>query len=238
MGRAAGETAHAGLFITATDTGVGKTILTAALLAAMAQDGVPATALKPVLTGTAEAPDGGEHDHELLARVGGLAAEEVAPFTFPLAASPHLAAEAAGRPLEGAQLIAVCRKRLAQAQERGQLMLVEGVGGLLVPLTDDLLVRDLLCELQLPALIAARPTLGTINHTLLTLAAARAASIEVAAVVLTPWPSSPGPIERSNRATITRLGAVEVAVLPALGDRSPGALAAAGGALPWRRWCS
>ena len=101
------------------------------------------------------------------------------------------------------------RRRRARA-------VVEGVGGLLVPLSESYLVRDLAVELGLPLLVAARPGLGTINHTLLTLEAARAAGLEVRAVVLTPWPSQPEAIERSNRETIARLGAVEVATLRAL----------------------
>ena len=92
-------------------------------------------------------------------------------------------------------------------------MIVEGVGGLLVPLTEDFTVRDLAVELGLPLLIAARPGLGTINHTLLTLQAARAAGLDVRAVVLTPWPAAALAIERSNRETIARLGEVEVAGL-------------------------
>ena len=73
---------------------------------------------------------------------------------------------------------------------------MEGVGGLLVPLADDFTVRDLAVELALPLLIAASPGLGTINHTLLTIEAARAAGLDVAAVVLTPWPSEPSEMEQ------------------------------------------
>jgi dethiobiotin synthetase len=88
----------------------------------------------------------------------------------------------------------------------------------------------------LPLVVAARPGLGTINHTLLTLEAARAAGLRVSAVVLTPWPAAPGDIERSNEATIAELGAVEVATLPVLPGPDPAAMARAGAALPWRRW--
>lgn len=225
-----------GLFITATDTGVGKTMLTACLLAAIDACDEPVAALKPVLTGTCEEVEGGEHDHELLARIAGVRPEQVAPFAYPLAASPHLAAEVAGRPLQRSRLLEHCRQRLAQARRAGQIMLVEGVGGLLVPLAQGLLVRDLAAELRLPILIAARPGLGTINHTLLTVEAARAARLTVAAVVLTPWPAQPTAIERSNLQTIERLGAVAVATLPQLRGRSTAELAAASETLPWRAW--
>jgi dethiobiotin synthetase len=84
--------------------------------------------------------------------------------------------------------------------------------------------------------IAARPGLGTINHTLLTLEAARAAGLRVAAVVMTPWPEAPTTLEEDNRATIARLGAVEVATLPLLPRADPALLAQAGAQLPLDRW--
>jgi dethiobiotin synthetase len=113
----------------------------------------------------------------------------------------------------------------------------EGVGGLLVPLTPRYLVRDLALDLGLPVLVAARTSLGTINHTLLTVEAARAAGLTVAAVVMTPWPERPEPIERSNRQTVERLTGVPVAGLP---TTTSDGLAAAGAALPlddWLRAC-
>ena len=107
---------------------------------------------------------------------------------------------------------------------------------LLVPLAQDWDVRRLARELGLGVVIAARPGLGTINHTLLTLEAARMAALDVRAVVLTPWPADPGPIERSNATTIERLGGVAVATLPALAEISAATLAAAGAALPYESW--
>src|SRR5207249_6379675 len=93
------------------------------------------------------------------------------------------------------------------------LLVCEGVGGLMVPLTTGYLVRDLAVDLGLPLVIAARTGLGTINHTLLTIEAARSAGLHVAGVVMTPWPDDPEPIERSNRAAVERLGGVPVSGL-------------------------
>jgi dethiobiotin synthetase len=107
------------------------------------------------------------------------------------------------------------------------------VGGLLVPLTPGYLVRDLAVDLALPVVIAARAGLGTINHTLLTIEAARAAGLRVAGVVMTPWPAEPEAIEVSNRATVERLGGVRVSGLP---PTEPGSLADAGAALPLDDW--
>jgi dethiobiotin synthetase len=228
-----------GLFVTGTGTDVGKTVLSAALLAAMAAAGERVRAHKPVVTGLEDRSQSGwPHDHELLASVAGMRPEEVAPLRYGPAVSPHLAARLAGEAIDPAALVAYARVAAKAAAGKEETLIVEGVGGLLVPLADDLTVRDLAVALGLPLLIAAGPELGTINHTLLTLEAARAAGLDVHAVVLTPWPEHPSELERSNRATIARLGNVEVVGLgpgasPAVAD-----LARAGNALPWRKWLS
>jgi dethiobiotin synthetase len=225
-----------GLFVTGTDTGVGKTILSAALVASMSAAGEPVVAHKPVLTGLAEPPEGEwPRDHELLGELAGMDPEVVAPLRFAAPASPHLAAALEDGEVTPAELVA--NARAAGSDDSGpRTLLVEGVGGLLVPLTDGFSVRDLAVELGLPIVIAARPGLGSINHTLLTLEAARSHGLRVAAVVLNPWPAEPGALESSNLETIQSEGAVEVLTLPWLtaGERS--SLAEAGAALPWRAW--
>ncbi|MGO9320851.1 MAG: dethiobiotin synthase [Solirubrobacteraceae bacterium] len=226
-----------GLFVTATDTGVGKTVLSAALLAAMAAAGEPVRAFKPAVTGLedeVEIAARGEwpSDHELLGSAAGMAPEEVSPLRFGPAVSPHLAAQLAGEPIEPERLLAAA----TATREPGETLIVEGVGGLLVPLREDYSVCDLAVAIGLPVLIAARPGLGTINHTLLTLRAARAAGLDVRAVVLTPWPQEPTVLERSNREMIARLGEVEVEALTHVPSPTQAHLAHAGEALPWRRW--
>ncbi len=221
-----------GLFVTGTGTGVGKTIVSSALLAAMKAAGEPVRAYKPVVTGVAEAPGKWPHDHELLALAAGMEAEEVAPVRFDPPVSPHLAASVAGRRIEQAELVASARAAC------DEILVVEGVGGLLVPLTDDFSVRDLAVELGLSLVIASSPELGTINHTLLTIEAARAVGLKVAAVVLTPWPDAPSGMELSNSETIARLGAVEVATLEGIASADTAELAFAGDRLPWRNWLS
>ncbi len=225
-----------GLFVTGTGTGVGKTVLTAALLAAAAAAGEPVRAHKPVVTGLDEPPGEWPPDHELLARATGQAPEEVAPKRYGPAVSPHLAAALAGEHADPERIVASALAALHDADAQGATLVVEGVGGLLVPLADDHTVRDLATVLGLPLLVAAPPGLGTINHTLLTLHAARAAGLEVRAVVLTPWPEQPSVVERSNRETLARLGEIEVAILPPVLGPDLDALARAGETLPWRRW--
>lgn len=232
-----------GLFVTGTGTNVGKTVLSAALLAAMARAGVPVRAHKPVVTGLEDAPaealepDGGwPPDHELLASIAGMAPEEVAPLRYGPAVAPPLAARMEGGEIDRDGVIARARDAAEAARTYGETLIVEGVGGLLVPLSDELSVRDLAVALGLPVLIAAAPGLGTINHTLLTLESARCAGLRVRAVVLTPWPEAPGELERSNRETIARLGEIEVAGVAHIARATSDALARAGDALTWRDW--
>jgi dethiobiotin synthetase len=222
-----------GLLVTGTDTGVGKTVLAGSIVAALRASGARVAALKPVITGLDEpAGDDWPRDHELLARAAGLAPQQVALVGFGPPVSPHLAAELAGSQIDVEGLPDSIRASAADAD----VVVVEGVGGLLVPLSDSHDVRALARSLGLPLVVAARPGLGTINHTLLTLEAARSGGLEVAGVVLTPWPSEPDLIERSNRDTIARLGATDVAVLPRIPRGDPELLAQAGAQLPLERW--
>jgi dethiobiotin synthetase len=221
-----------GCLVTATDTGVGKTVLAAALAARLAERGCRVSVFKPVVTGLDEAVDGAPPDHELLAAAGGVDAARVSPFAFGVAASPHLAAELAGVSLERDALLAATRL----AAEGSEALIVEGIGGLLVPFADDYSVLDYARDLGLPLLVASRPGLGTINHTRLTVDAARDAGLDVRAVVLTPWPARPDTIALSNAQTIARLCGVEVFRLPHVGRPEPELLARAADGLPVERW--
>lgn len=206
-----------GAFVTGTGTGVGKTVVAAAIARTLAADGERVAVFKPALTGL---DDEGEPDHALLRRAAGSeqSDEEIAPYRYGPPMSPHLAAELASEEIEPGRLLAGARAAAADAD----VLICEGVGGLLVPLSTGYLVRDFAVDLGLPLVVAASPGIGTINHTLLTIEVARAAGLEVAAVVLTPWPDAPSPIERSNRETIAALGEVEVVSLPHLDLAAPG----------------
>lgn len=218
-----------GCLVTGTDTGVGKSVVAAALCAALRAAGERVAAFKPVVTGLDDPPGTWPRDHELLAAAVGARPDAVTAATFGPPVSPHLAAELAGTALDVEALAEAARA----AGREADVLVVEGVGGLLVPLDGTRTIRDLAVELALPLVIAARPGVGTINHCLLTLEAARSAGLDVRAVVFTPWPEQPGVTERSNRETVARLGAIEVATLP---PTTPDALAAAGGSLPYARW--
>ena len=208
-----------GCFVVGTDTGVGKTVVAGALAAALAARGERVAAFKPVVTGLDDPPEPGwPHDHELLAAAAGMAPDAVTPYRFGPPASPHLAAELAGVELD--------LEGIVRAVPEAGVLVAEGVGGLLVPLTRTHSVRDLAVRLGLPLVVAARPGLGTINHTLLTLEAARATGLEVALVVLTPWPDEPSVVERSNLETLR--AHAPVTTLPLLPDGHPATLAPAG----------
>mgnify|MGYP001172810060 CR=1 FL=1 len=221
-----------GCFVTGTDTGVGKTVVAAAIVAALAARGLRVAPVKPVVTGLDEPEPGRPLDHELLAAAAGIDdASAVTPLTFGPAVSPHLAAALAGVTVEPAALVAAARG----AAEGADVVVGEGAGGLLAPLTGGYLIRDFALDLGLPVVIAARPGLGTINHTLLTVESARAAGLRVLGVVLTPWPDAPDVMQQSNRDTIAALGDVDVATLPQVGV-GIAELAAAGASLPLASW--
>jgi dethiobiotin synthetase len=194
-----------GVFVTGTGTEVGKTVVAATIARTHTQRGERVAVFKPAVSGLS---DGGEPDHELLRRAAGSAQsdEQIAPYRYAPPVSPHLGAELSGDVIDPARL----RAAAVEAALGVDLLVVEGVGGFLVPLTLGYLLRDFARDLALPVVIAAPPGLGTINHTLLTVEAVRSVGLEVLAVVLTPWPETPGEVERSNREAIERLGAVRV----------------------------
>jgi dethiobiotin synthetase len=212
-----------GLFVTATDTGVGKTTVACALVAAWARRGRRVAVMKPCETG-------GGDDAERLVRASGRALDlaRVRPYAFALPASPAVAAAAAGARIGFGALVDGCRALADEADA----VVVEGAGGLLVPLDERRLMADLAVALGLPLLIVARPSLGTVNHTLLTLEAARRRGLLVAGVVLShAAPGAGGPDEPSNPTAIAHHGDARLCgTLPYLSDEQrddPARLAAA-----------
>jgi dethiobiotin synthetase len=210
-----------GVFVTGTGTEVGKTVVAAAIARTAAAPRRRVAVFKPAVSGLddcASSPVPPDHELLRLAARSSQRPDEIAPYRYGPSVSPHLAAELAGEEISRERLVAAARA----AAEDADVLICEGVGGLLVPLRQDYLVRDFAVDLGLPLLIAAPPGLGTINHTLLTIEAARAVGLEVAAVVLTPWPAKPSLVEESNRETIARLGGVGVDTLPRLDLVDPG----------------
>ena len=211
-----------GLFITGTDTGVGKTVVAAGLVSLARMRGLRARALKPVETGCpVKSGMLYPEDGILLQRASGedLTLDECVPFRFSLPASPHRAAAMEGRNLK---MFDVVEHVLALAEE-ADLTIVEGAGGLMVPLDEKTMMVDLIERLAFPALLVARTTLGTINHTLLSLEAHRRRGIPAAGIVLSGSSSTPGQEEEYTPRDLVRLvGEVPVAVLPNLSSEVVG----------------
>lgn len=197
-----------GIFITGTDTGVGKTVVSALLLQFLRAQGVNAGYQKWVSTGSA----GDCPDLTCCLNSAGLAEEPAlldlqAPYRLAFPASPHLAAEMAGREIEAENILAAYN----EMARRYDWLLVEGVGGLLVPLRRDLLLADLIARLPLPVLVVARTGLGTLNHTFLTLEALRARNIDLLGVVFSDGQEHPDErIAADNLKTIAEMGRVRV----------------------------
>lgn len=177
------------IFITGTDTGVGKTIFAAALARLLKNRGVNVGVMKPVTTGCTER-DGmlASDDAELLAWGAGVQmSQEITPYLLKEPVAPSAAAEMEHVRIEFSRILAAYH-RLCDEHD---FVIVEGVGGLMVPLAGGLLMADLVKLLDLPLLVVARPNLGTVNHTVLTCFAARELGLEVKATVINNYPDSP-----------------------------------------------
>lgn len=183
-----------GIFVTGTDTGVGKSIVSATLARLLRMNGVSVGVMKPVTSGCRE--ENGElvsDDALLLCQAAGtLCTVDVAPYCLREAIAPADAAKIDGVRIDFS-VIKASFDRLASAH---QYVIVEGAGGLMVPLSGGLLVADLARELGLPLLVVARPGLGTINHTVLTCFAAQQMGLRVAGVVVNGMPEHPGLAEQ------------------------------------------
>lgn len=184
-----------GIFITGTDTGVGKTIVAATLALVLRMKGVRVGVMKPITSGCRE-EDGRlvSDDAELLCTAAGIACNgDTAPYLLREPLAPAEAAKRDGVWIDFSR-IKECYERLAAAYD---VVIVEGAGGLMVPLAGGLLVADLARELALPLVVVARPGLGTINHTVLTCLCARQVGLEVAGVIINDYPEQPGLAEQS-----------------------------------------
>jgi dethiobiotin synthetase len=203
-----------GLFVTATDTGVGKTEVACALLAGARAAGLDAVGMKPAQSGAEpEGASDGERLRDAAGRVEPL--EAVCPYRFAAPLAPAVAARLEGRAISLARIVEGARALAA----RHAAILVEGAGGLLVPLTERETFADLAVALALPVLVVARAGLGTVNHAALTCEALGRRGLRVAGVVLNRTSAGDDPSVPHNAAEIERLAGVRVvATLPFVTD--------------------
>lgn len=225
------ETGVKGLFITGTDTSVGKTVVAAAIAWAMKRRGVDVGVMKPLQSG-------GYEDADLLIKASG--AEDdislVVPYNFKDPVAPSLAARLESVSIE----IEKIKDAYLALADRHDVVIVEGSGGIMVPIIEkgqeSFLVSDLILEMNLPSLIVARAALGTINHTLLTIDHARRKGIDVAGVIISGYPDKPGLAKRHNPEMIERLSGVPVlSLLPFANPEAPGFLEKVASALDMER---
>jgi len=182
-----------GIFITGTDTGVGKTIASAAIAMLLRRMGHTVGVMKPVTSGCIER-DGHlvSEDAELLCFAAGTAVTpDCAPYLLKAPVAPSIAASLEGVKIDF-EVIRAAYLRLAESHE---FVIVEGAGGLMVPLAGGLLISDLASHLGLPVVVVARPGLGTINHTLLTTFTGRTMGLVVKGVIVNRYPELPGQAE-------------------------------------------
>jgi dethiobiotin synthetase len=203
-----------GLFVTATDTGVGKTEVACALVAAARARGVDAVGMKPAQSGVVA---GEATDAERLREAAGAVEpiEAVCPYAFAAPLAPAVAARVEGRAVSFDRVLEAARALAS----RHAAVVVEGAGGLLVPLTERETYADLAVALALPVLVVARAGLGTVNHTALTVEALRRRGLAVAAIVLNRTAPEDDPSVPHNAGEIARLtGIAPVATLPFVAD--------------------
>lgn len=201
-----------GLFITGTDTGVGKTHVAAGIAEALARRSMDVGVMKPVETGC-RTHGGRMIPHDALRLKAAAEARDalslINPYRFKAPLAPAVAAELEGKKINP-------RKILAGYQElchRHDLMIVEGAGGILVPLTYDYTFLDLMRSCALPAIVVARPSLGTINHTLLTIKSLQQSGVTVAGIVINYAENRKiGQAERTNPRVIERMSGINVLV--------------------------
>lgn len=203
-----------GLFVTGTDTGVGKSIVTGGLAAILRESGVKVGVMKPVETGCLQ-EDGSllPADAQFLREMAGvdLPLEIIVPYSFKEPLAPSVAAAREGVEIDSNYLI----KKFEEISNQYDCILVEGAGGLLVPLYQRFLFIDLIKLLKLPLLIVSRATLGTINHTLLTVRVAQAEHVAVAGIVMNNLSQQKSIANETNLETIAYLVDVPIwGVLP------------------------
>ncbi len=199
-----------GLFITGTDTGTGKTLMAGAIAKILTEQDLKVGVFKPIATGCHRAWNGlVSYDTEFLANCANseLPLSTITPISYFTKAGPIVSAAREGKPIDFDK-IATAYKNICQICD---IVIVEGIGGVRVPLTTEFDLLDLAVEFALPVVIVARPNPGTINHTLMTIDCVRAAQLKIAGVVINGYRASEETIAGNTApAIITKFGGVNI----------------------------
>ncbi len=206
------------IFVTATGTDIGKTFVTAGLIRALRRNGRSVDALKPVVSGfdaeTASASDPVMLLGALGRAVSDEALDRISPWRFKAPLSPDMAARREARPLALGDVIELTRERIAKS--RSDALLVEGVGGVMVPIDERGTVVDWIAALRLPVLLVAGSYLGTISHTLTAVAVLKERGIGILAVVVSETAESSVPLDDTAETIGRFVAPIEVIVIPRL----------------------
>ena len=195
-----------GFFVTGTDTDVGKTIISSGLAAVLKEKKIDVGVFKPLLSGIAR--ENPASDTSLLKQLSqtSLSYEEITPFEFKEPLAPYVAGKLEGKNVGIEDVLSHWEK----IREKHEFFIVEGAGGISVPLGERFLVSDLIKALQLPIVIVARPNLGTFNHIFLTVQYAKSLGLSIAGIVINGINDDPGLAEKTNPDLIEELCGVPI----------------------------
>ncbi len=216
------------VFVTSSGTGIGKTLIAAAIASQLNDSGRRPTVLKPVMSGFDPREPEACDAAVLLAAQGRDVTEEaiarISPWRFSAPLSPHLAAEAEGREIDFAALCGFCRTALVEAREAGEDLVIEGIGGVMVPLTRGLTVLDWIAALGLPAVLVAGSYLGALSHALSAASALTGRGIGLTAVVVSESAQGVG-LAATARTLRDFLRDTDIVCIPRIGTETE----------PWRQ---
>ncbi|MDE1831476.1 MAG: dethiobiotin synthase [Thaumarchaeota archaeon] len=204
-------------FITATDTGVGKTTITSALAACMQKLGIDVGVMKPIATGIVQKIGFKSSDVSILHRAAQVDDHEddINPIFMPLPVSPYDASKILDLKFDKKIIF----EKFAKLKSKHDLMLVEGIGGIMTPLSRDYFVADLIKELDLETIIITRPTLGTLNHTVMTVNTCHNYKIPIMGIIVNNYDENGGPEEINAPTTIHEITGIPIlGVLPFVKD--------------------
>jgi len=200
-------------FITATDTGVGKTTITAALAASIKKSGIDVGIMKPVATGVLQKTGFKSSDVSILYHASKVTdtENEINPIFMPLPVSPYDASKMLDMPFDKKIIF----EQFTKLKNKHDMMLVEGIGGILTPLARDYFVADLIKDLGLETIVVTRSTLGTLNHTMMTIKTCLDYGISVKGIIVNNCDENGGPAEKNASITICEITGVPIlGVLP------------------------